>query len=57
MDLEAVKADCVKACMELLDVCHIGEGSFYTCYEEHARCMGHCAGVEKEEGNVRTQPT
>jgi hypothetical protein len=53
-----IRADCVQGCMELMNVCLIGDGSFYTCYEEHIRCMGHCAVVAKEENsNVRAQPS
>jgi hypothetical protein len=57
MDIEDIRHDCVQGCTELSDVCLIGEGSFYTCFDEYTRCMGHCSAVAKEERDVRTQPS
>jgi hypothetical protein len=57
MDIEDIRHDCVQGCAELSDVCLIGEGSFYTCFDEYTRCMGHCSAVAKEERDVRTQPS
>ena len=57
MDIEDIRHDCVQGCAELSDVCLIGAGSFYTCFDEYTRCMGHCGAVAKEERDVRTQPS
>jgi len=57
MDRDDIRHDCVQECMEFMEVCLIGDGSFYTCYEEHTRCMGHCAVVAKEDSDARVQPS
>lgn len=52
MDIEEIRADCVKGCKELIEVCYIGDRSFYTCQEEHVRCLSHCVAMAREESDA-----
>jgi hypothetical protein len=53
MDIEEIRTDCSKTCMKQMDVCTIGEASYFTCREEYTRCLIQCTAIAREEGNVQ----
>jgi hypothetical protein len=52
MDIEEIRADCSKACMKQMDICTIGDASYFTCRAEYTRCLIQCTAIAREEGPI-----